>query len=764
MARLGLWLLVCAFVGAIGAPAKLLANEPSASPNLGFGSQTLLGGPSVKVDAVYGEPSPPSQNPSTYTAGIRLTLEEGWKVAWKNPGAAGEPFQLKWQTEQNIKATKLHWPLPKRFFIGDLWSIGYEGEVVFPLTVTPQGAGQGEFGQEALLAGEVFFIACKTQCIPIRRSVSLKFPHIGAYQTELIERYARMVPSVEGSLVLSRAELTSSIASNPTLRVYARTTQGAFTSPDLFSEGEGWGNALAPPRVRLRAANSAVFTFRAPDNNPPESVRFILADGDEAVAKELAITRQSHLGWFLALALLGGLILNLMPCVLPVLSLKLAGVIGGATRNIASNFRREFLQSVAGILTSFFLLWAGITVLKLGGAEVGWGFQFQSPQFLAVMAVVMFLFAASMFELVTINLPFNLRASHPFSHGLFATALATPCSAPFVGSAIGFGLASGSSLTALAVFMAMGVGFALPWLAVAAFPQVALWLPKSGNWMVKFKRVLGVLLFATFGWLGYLAYIESGMLVLAIGILLLLGLVFKAKVWFWGLVLVSCLFLKANPLAQTLERSRGVLEDRRVLEQASGQTLGEGSMQADGGQAGAGESLGQGTGKETGRKALEQGSTQTLEQASTSTAPINIASAQDPAQWLRFDEARLQGLVAEGRTVFVDVTAKWCITCMVNKRILVSKQFLTEVARHNIVLMRADWTLGDPRITRWMVEFNRSAVPLNIVFGKNAQGGIILPELLTSKNVLSAIGKAVKRHKAKGAKSKTNPQRAREVK
>jgi len=630
--------------------------------------------PAIKVEPIFGNRdfSVNTYSVNTYSAGIRVGLEKGWKVAWKNPGAAGEPFKVSWHTKQNVKQTQFHWPLPKRFFIGNLWSIGYEGEVVFPLDVIPQ-----EPTLDTVLKGEVFFIACKEQCIPIKRAISFRFPHVGSIEPEPIEYYRQRVPkpseavSKEASgvsMLLEKAELTGS-----TLRVSASKNGEEFIAPQLFSEGEGWGNELPPPTLQKvgqkNGMATAVFVFTAPDSPPPKSINFILTDntkeGERAITASLLVVHKNSLSWFLLLAFLGGLILNLMPCVLPVLSLKLAAVVN-AKQSSTLKIRVNFIQSVAGILASFLLLWGTISLLKMAGMSVGWGFQFQSPPFLAIMAVVMFLFAASMFNLVTIgNLPFNIKASNPFTQGVFATALATPCSAPFVGSAVGFALGSGS-LVSLAVFMTMAVGFAAPYLAVVLFPAAVSLLPKSGGWMLHLRRVLGGLLFATFIWLGYLAFIEGGMLVLAIGSLLPLGLILKRKTWFWASVMGLCLLI-----------------------------------------------------------------------------PSQYIAASSNERWRVFDEAELKTLQAQDETVFVDVTAKWCITCMVNKRILNSRQFIERVAAEDIILMQADWTLGDEDITNWMAKYNRSAVPLNIVFGKNAKGGIILPEILSSKNVAEAIDEAI---------------------
>lgn len=613
--------------------------------------------PPITVEAIYGG-NVGDDVAGDYLAGIKLTLGDGWKTAWRNPGAAGKPFSLKWNERRNVKSVRMSYPTPKRFYIGELWSIGYENEVVFPLLIAPKRADA-----TTELVGEVFFIACKEQCIPIKQAVELRLPVAEVAGRDLIEKYRRLVPKAPGKMRITAADL-----GNRRLEVTAVAAE-PFVSPQLFTEGRDWAESLSPPQVKTDRERAVfTFTFAEPPPRPLAAIKFTLSNsppnGVTAIYQEVTPTPTAAQGlwWILPLALLGGLILNLMPCVLPVLGLKLLGAVQ-ATRSV----RLGFLQGAAGIFCSFFLLWAATFTLKMLGKQVGWGFQFQQPQFLAVMALVMTLFAASFFGKLQIRLPrfIKIKANSPFAYGVFATVLATPCSAPFVGSAVGYALAA-EQLTALAVFMTMALGFASPWLAAAAVPQSAIGIvPKSGEWNHRLRMILGYLLVATVVWLLSLVYEESG--AVAIGLAALLGgILFVPSLrrgWFIGVVAAFSLLLQAKPLVPPLG-------DR----------------------------------------------------------------------WLVFDEARLGELVGQGELVFVDVTAKWCLTCLLNKRVLNGEPFRR--ATVEAVLMRADWTLGDPKITAWMAKYGRQAVPFNIVFGPGAKAGIILSELLRERSVLAAIAAA----------------------
>ena len=401
------------------------------------------------------------------------------------------------------------------------------------------------------------------------------------------------------------------------------------------------------------------------------------------------------MAWILALALLGGLILNLMPCVLPVLSIKLLSVIGhggGEARHV----RAGFMASSAGILVSFMALASAAVALKQAGLSVGWGIQFQQPVFLIAMALVVTLFACNLWDMFQIRLPGRIStaaatagqghslAGH-FATGAFATLLATPCSAPFLGTAIGFALSRGA-VEIFAVFIALGIGLALPYLAVAAVPRLATWLPKPGRWIVTVRRILGLALVATALWLLSVLMTQAGLRAAVMAFLLLallpvvLGLIKQPPRLrhgaVWAVVAMLAVLSAVAPIAGPAPLASGV-----------------------GSGAGAGK--------------------------------IN---------WLPFDPASIGREVAAGNTVFVDVTADWCLTCKVNKALVLERgEVLARLGAAGIVPMQADWTRPDPAIAAFLQRFSRYGIPFDAVFGPAAPEGHVLPELLTTDSVLTAI-------------------------
>jgi suppressor for copper-sensitivity B len=398
------------------------------------------------------------------------------------------------------------------------------------------------------------------------------------------------------------------------------------------------------------------------------------------------------------LALLGGLILNLMPCVLPVLSIKLLSVVSHGGRGRRS-IRVSFLASAAGILFSFLVLAAGALALKAAGLAVGWGIQYQQPAFLSAMALLVTLFACNLLGWFEIPLPAWLGGlagpggssgggGHSlgghFATGAFATLLATPCSAPFLGTAVGFALARGP-LEILLIFGMLGLGLALPYLAVAAFPGLAGRLPRPGPWMVVLRRILGLALAGTAVWLLTVLAAQVGATgaLLAGGLLLGVGLLF---------------FLGGRLRGPVLAASVSALALAAV--------------------------------------ALPVG-------IGATARPEPAPAAAATGDWRPLDPAEIGRLVAAGKVVFVDVTADWCITCQVNKKLVLERDEVAErLDSKAVVTMRGDWTLPSDEITAYLTGYGRYGIPFNAVFGPGAPDGTLLPELLTVETVLDALDAA----------------------
>jgi suppressor for copper-sensitivity B len=636
--------------------------------------------------------------------GLEMALKPGWKTYWRSPGDAGLPVEIDWTGSANLGGAKLRYPAPERFTLFDLETFGYGGTVILPIDATLAAPGVAL----DVRAG-IDVLVCADVCIPYRADLALALPAgPGAPSAHAhdIARFDSAVPPVDATgvgangLVVEGADFRGGPSAAIVVRARA---EPAFAAPDVYVEGPaGW--SFAKPVVRYaeggRAATLTVPATGGPGAGPLRAgadITLTLVEGARAVERAGALGNAppaappAALLAMLAVALLGGLILNLMPCVLPVLAMKLASVVTlDAAR--ARDVRRAFLATAAGIVSAFLLLALALVGLKLGGEAVGWGLQFQQPWFLAGMALVVVAFAANLWGWFEVPLPALLsdiggsrKLAGSFATGVFATLLATPCSAPFVGTAVGFALAQGP-LQILAIFAALGVGLAAPYLAVAAFPGAARLLPRPGPWIGILRRLLGLALAGTAAWLVWVLSGQLGILAagtLAAALVALAGGLFalrNAQTPRGRVTLVASVLL----LALFLPPKLGYVPERV---------------------------------------------------ADTST----IA-------WQRFERGAIDMAVAEGKTVFVDVTADWCVTCQVNKRLVLSRAEIAEkLASDGVVALRADWTRPDPRIAAYLAEFGRYGIPFNAVYGPGAPGGLALPELLSAEAVLGALGQAAAR-------------------
>ena len=645
---------------------------------------------------------------ASVVAGLHFRLEEGWKIYWRSPGDAGFPPQLDWAASDNLAFARVAWPAPERFSILGFETMGYKDEVVLPITAT-----LGESGRPLRLGADLKYLTCKDICIPYETKIALDIgagPPAPSAFAHLINRYTVRVPG-DGAghgLAIERAEVSGSGADR-VLRVEATATQ-AFTAPDLFVEGPE-ELVFAKPQVTTtdggRRAVLEVAVAGVEDVPGPlagSRLSFTLVDGERSAERTLSVARAAggavsiEFLTILALAVLGGLILNLMPCVLPVLSIKLLGVVGhgGGERGTV---RLSFVASAAGIVFSFLLLAAVLAGLKEAGLAVGWGIQFQQPWFLVAMTGVIVLFACNLWGFFDIGLPgwmtgADARAGRVrglgghFLTGAFATLLATPCSAPFLGTAVGFALSHGPGQI-FAVFAALGVGLALPYLVVAAAPALATALPRPGPWMVVLRRILGFALAATAAWLTSVLAVEAG----ATAAAAVAGLMILA---------VGLLYLRhrlaGRPRRAVAAGLAAIALLAFVIPGRSG---------------------------------------------SFPTGRAGPADLKAEALWVSFDEGAIASQIARGKVVFVDVTAEWCITCQVNKTLVL---YRGEVARRlggdGVVAMQADWTHPDEAISRYLSGFGRYGIPFDAVYGPGAPRGIPLPELLSADAILDALDRA----------------------
>lgn len=643
--------------------------------------------------------------------GLQLRLTPGWHTYWRSPGDAGIPPSIDWKGSKNFAGAEIGWPAPKRLpSVGGLETVGYEDGVVLPIAVR-----LAQPGAPLHLHAEVDYASCKDICIPYHASLDLTLPAGLARpgpEAPLLAEAHTLVPgdpsATQWQLLRATVESRSRGAA---LSVRLASTGPSFVSPDLFIEGLQKGSPKRP-EITISAAGE-VATLRVPIAGEPAAaiagnpLNVTIVDGTHAAEIKISpvlgslppLAADANRIAILGLALLGGLILNLMPCVLPVLALKLLALAGhaGAERRAA---RLGLLASAAGVMVSFALLAAALIALKSVGSAIGWGIQFQQPWFLAGMALVTTMFAASLWGWVPIVLPTGIASAVSAAHGRgrftnafltggFATLLAASCSAPFVGTAIGFALARGPMDIAL-VFVALGFGMAAPFLAIAAFPGLVAYLPRPGRWMIWLERMLGLALLGTAVWLFSVLAIEAGGQVALItgGALALLLSVFA---------------LRQHPQRHELA-TRSL--DAMAIGLAAVVVL----------------------------VLSLHGEVLSLEAVSAHTAA---------GRWQPFDEGTIRRMVAAGKTVFVDVTAAWCLTCKANELAVLDRSPVADrLLDPHVVAMRADWTRADPLITAYLQSFGRYGVPLDVVYGPGARQGIPLPELLTSGVVMDAFARA----------------------
>lgn len=680
---------------------------------------------------------------ATVEAGLEITLKDGWKTYWRSPGDAGFPLEVTVADgAENVADVALHWPYPYRFV--EEWGLevfGYKEGVLVPVTLTLR---DGQADTEAVL--DISYAVCSDICISEQQQLTVTIPADYAGHDGFARRIAdayTAVPLANGGhgMTIRDAAIREETGGAGVLAVTVEREGGTFSAPELFIESETAGLRFPQARVeRGDDAGQVVLVVPYEISLPArtlagEEVTLTLVDAGKAIEHRVTIPRpdaapaaaaasqpaeipetaatetpsapvgggEVSLTAMLLLAVLGGLVLNIMPCVLPVLSIKLLGVVkhgGGNIREV----RQSFFATVGGILV-FFALLAGLTIAaKHAGQAVGWGFHFQSPQFLTFLTLLVLLFAANLLGLFEIRLPswlnthiYDLTDSGALKHrhhllgdfmiGAFAALMATPCTAPFLGTAVGFALARGDA-EILLIFMALGVGLAIPYLTAAAVPSLATALPKPGAWMLRVKQVMGALMLLAGVWLLWVIAGQTSAWI-AVGVLLLSALL--------GAVLHGggrWRFLRRRHNVALI--CIGLLVALALLPSF--------------------------------KLSPHQEKAQEVETA---------------ALWKPFDEGRIADHVASGRVVFVDVTADWCLTCKFNKlRVLERADVLAALAMEDVVAMQADMTRPVPEIQRYLEENGRYGIPFNVVYGPAAPEGIALSEILTVNAVLSALESA----------------------
>ncbi len=643
----------------------------------------------------------------TVEAGLEIRLAPGWHAYWRTPGDAGIPPSIDWSGSENLTRAEIAWPAPARYSLQGFETAGYRDHIVLPITATmPQP------GNSLDLQALVSWAACANICVPYSTKLDLRLPAgpaAPAPEAGLIgEARARVPqPAAVAGVELVAANVAARGA-DAALSLRLRSKDIPFKTPDLFVEGLDKGSPGRPDIALSQARHMARLTVPIRDAAAAaiagKRLSLTLVDGRRAAeftatpSPAAPAANASRLLPIIAIALLGGLVLNAMPCVLPVLSLKLLSVAShaGAERR---RVRFGLAMTAFGVLASFALIAASLIALRASGAAIGWGIQFQWPWFIAAMAAVTTLFAASLWGWLPILLPrfayeaaADIRAPSPYADafltGAFATLLATPCSAPFVGTAVGFALAQGPGEIAI-VFAALGLGMATPYLAIAAFPRLVRLLPRPGRWMNVLRIALGFALAGTAVWLLIVLSALSGTRVALIAAAALTAVV--------AVLAVKGRHGFSAAGARVASAVTAGLVAVAVLWPAFAGVVASGSIDGSG-------------------------------------------------RWQAFDPQQIQRLVGEGKIVFVDVTAAWCLTCKVNEAAVLDRDPVAgRLFGPNVVAMRGDWTRPDPVLTRYLESFDRYGIPFNAVYGPGRPQGELLPELLSAGAVERALDHAAAR-------------------
>ena len=644
---------------------------------------------------------------------LRQKIKPGWHTYWRNPGDSGEPTRLAWTLPDGWSAGEIIWPTPERQPVGPLVNYGYSDEVLLPVAVqVPAGARPGETVRLSAVAD---WLVCEQICIPEQARLAVDLPvtagpaaphpqHGEAVRAALASAPARGV--LTGVAALSNGGLKLAVLGEP--------ARGSKASEAYFFPYDGALIDHARPQAIERGSGGLTLTlapgYAAQGGSLSGPVAGVLSLGDAAYEVEAAVgplpaqaaglgapatAERPGLGLPLALAfaLLGGLILNLMPCVFPVLSMKAAALAGHAHEPRTA--RLHGVTFLLGVLTTFLVLAGALIVARAAGQTAGWGFQLQSPPVIAALALLMLLIALNLSGVFHIGgsvqgagagLAGRSGVAGAFFTGVLAVVVAAPCTAPFMAAAMGYAVVQPSAV-ALAVFAALGLGLAAPFVLVSFTPALLRRLPRPGPWMETLQRLLAFPMYGAAAWLMWIFARQTGVAgqaeLLAAAWLLALG------AWLFG----------------RSQRSGRPLPFR-----------------------------------------LASGTAAVLVAAWLGLTALGAPEAQAGSPTLdeqAYTPERLEALRAEGRPVFVNFTADWCVTCKVNERVALSSAEVSRTFQETgVVYLKGDWTSRDPVIAEALAEHGRAGVPLYLLYAPGAAQPRILPQLLTKGAVIRALEEA----------------------
>ncbi len=668
----------------------------------------------------------------SFWVALELDIREGWHTYWRNPGDSGQPTSLKWQLPTGFTAADILWTTPHRFELPPLVNYGYAVHAVHLVQITaPKNLKPGT---PVALSASASWLVCADVCIPEDANLQLQLP-TGTAAGSVDPADAGLFTAARGELPSAAPAVTSARIQDGRLIIALGKEWGA-TLPQIkslafFPYDEG-GIEYAAPQTLVRTKDAVELSMKLGDRPPSAgSIRGVLLateqSGNDTVtvpmeiaagfsgaggsvtsaAAQIATTgaaekADTSLPVLLLFAILGGLILNLMPCVFPVLSIKAIGLVEQAKKHPAA-VRTKGLVFAAGVISSMLCLAALLLVLRAGGEQIGWGFQLQSPLFVTLLVYLLLavgLNLSGVFEVGGglagvgdgLTQGDSYRAS--FFTGVLTTLVATPCTAPFMAFAVGAALTQ-PPIVALSIFAALGLGLALPYVLLSFAPWLRRALPKPGAWMDTLKQLFAFPIYASAAWLLWVLAQQTSSLGLGAALA--------------GAILVAL-------AAWAYQKSKSSSSSGRVaaLVTATAAVLLAIVLPVRfGGVA-----------------------------AAATGAAAGGTGAHADGEWQPYDAARVASLSAAGRPLLVNFTASWCLTCLVNERNAFADSAVQEVFRSKgVTLMKGDWTNRDPAITQALAAFGRAGVPLYVVY--NAKPGssaaVVLPQLLTANVVRSAF-------------------------
>lgn len=696
-----------------------------------IGAEQESSQPNVFIELIS-EESSVQPGGQTWVA-LHFHLADGWHAYWKNPGDSGMPVSVDWKIPAGIQVGNLEWPSPEKFELDGLVGYGYDKDFVLlaPITADKEASS----GSSADLTATVDWLVCSdSMCQPGSQTISLTVP-VSSEQPRTDARWSDLFSKAREKIPL---EITSN------LHTYDDHYEIELPGEDLLSPGDatyfypehqGVVDLSSHPTVTQKEGRHLLSLKSLPTHeqhlkgvlvvhreksgekslqsyaiNTPINANHEIAAIDQpvhAVPRSNETSFKGGVATALLFAFVGGMILNLMPCVLPVLSFKVLSLVKMAGESRALRLKHGLLFSF-GILVSFWIIAGLMLALRSYGQAVGWGFQLQEPLFVAGLAILLFVFALSLFGVFEIGMgvaslageaqgPKGQRSEnfHSFFSGVLATAVATPCTGPFLGSAVGFAVTL-PIFQGMLIFTFLGLGLSFPYLLLVLFPPLLRYLPKPGPWMETFKQLMGFLLLATVLWLLWVFSAQTSPLAL----IALLGcfLSFSVAAWIYG--------RWSTPIASKKER---------IFAYAFTTLF-----------ALAGISM--------------------IGFSHEFWVQESALSPEIAAEWEPFSQERVASLQKQGVPVLIDFTAKWCLICQANHLTLSNHAVSQKLEQSGVVRMKADWTKNDPMITEALSQFGRNSVPLYVLYGcEEKEDPQILPQVLTPDIVLNSIEKIKKK-------------------